>query len=177
MVAGGIMVSMSLIAMLWLTGVSDLWWTTTTQSDVRMLSQMAVNRMINELRSATVTSGAASPPRVAIPAAPNNTSLTFYLPADVDGNGLIVDANGNTEWDVNTPIQYVFVPAQNQLLRVQGAQQVVLANNVTAAAFQNRAMDATLGTNEIRMSLTLQRTTPQRRTITATAVEIVKLRN
>lgn len=177
MVAGGILVSMSLIAMLWLTGLSDLYWTSTTQSDVRMLSQMSVNRMLNELRSGTRTSGTVSPPRAAIPAAPNNTSVTFYLPVDVDGDGLIINATGDTEWNVNTPVQFVYVPAQRQLVRVQGAAQTVLANDVLAATFQDQTMDATLSNNEIRVSLTVQRITPQRRPVSATSVEIVKLRN
>ena len=176
MVAGGLLVSISLMAVLWLTGLSDLWWTSTTQSNVRMVSQMAVNRMVSELRSGTRTTGAASPPWAAIPAAPNNTSVTFYLPADVDGDGLIINATGDTEWNA-APVQYVYVPAQRQLLRIQGASQIVLANDVTAATFQDRTMDATLSSNEIRVSLTLQRTTPQQRPVAATSVEIVKLRN
>jgi hypothetical protein len=176
MVAGSILLSMSLIAMLWLTGVSDLWWTTTTQSEVRTRSQQAVNRLVSELRSATRIA-AGSPPNAVIPAAPGNTTMTFYLPGDLDLNGLIIDAAGNTEWDAAAPIQYVFVPAQQQLIRIQGAQQTVIANNVTAAAFDDRNTLATLANNEVQVSLTVQRTTPQRRTVSATSVEIVKLRN
>ena len=176
MVAGGILLSMSLIAMLWLTGVSDLWWTTSTQSEVRTRSQQAVNRMVSELRSATRTA-AASPPNAVIPGAPLNTSMTFYLPADLDLNGLIIDAAGNTEWNAAAPIQYLFVPAQQQLVRIQGGQQTVLANDVTAATFDDRTTVPTLGNNEVRVTLTVQRTTPQRRTVLATAAEIVKLRN
>jgi hypothetical protein len=176
MVAGSILLSMSLIAMLWLTGVSDLWWTTNTQADVRIRSQQAVNRMVSELRSATRTA-AGAPPNAVIPASPLNTSITFSLPADLDLNGLIIDANGNTEWNNAAPVQYVFVPAQQQLVRIQGGQQTVLASDVLAATFDDRTTVPTLSNNEVRMSLTVQRTTPQRRTVSATAVEIVKLRN
>ncbi|OGX38920.1 MAG: hypothetical protein A3C53_02305 [Omnitrophica WOR_2 bacterium RIFCSPHIGHO2_02_FULL_68_15] len=176
MVTGSILLSMSLIAMLWLTGVSDLWWTTTTQGEVRTRSQQTVNRIVSELRSATRATQTA-PPNATIPAPPANTSVTFFLPADLDLNGLIIDAAGNTEWDVAFPVQYVFVPAQQQLLRIQGGQQTVMANDVTAAAFDDRGTLATLSNNEIRVSLTVQRTTPQRRTVSATSVEIVKLRN
>ncbi len=176
MVAGSILLSMSLIAMLWLTGVSDMWWTTTTQDEVRTRGQQAVNRIVSELRSATRTTQTV-PPNATIPALPANTSITFYLPADLDLNGLIIDAAGNTEWDVAAPIQYVFVPAQRQLVRIQGGQQTVIANDVTAAAFDDRNTLATLSNNEVRVSLSVQRTTPQRRTVSATSVEIVKLRN
>jgi len=176
MVAGTLLVSLSLIATLWLTGVSDLWWTTTTQSDVRTATQQALSRMLSELRSATRTA-AGSPPNAVIPAAPGNTTLTFYLPADVDGNGLIIDALGNTEWNVATPVQYAYVPAQRRLVRIQAGQQVVLATDVTAVAFEDASLNPALYQNEVKITLTLQRVTPQRRTVSATAAEIVKLRN
>ena len=178
MVAGSILLSMSLIAMLWLTGVSDLWWTSTTQGEVRTRSQQAVNRIVSELRSATRTAAGAPPnPNAVIPAAPLNTSITFSLPIDLDLNGLIIDAVGNTERNTAAPIQYVFVPAQQQLLRIQGGQQTVIANDGAAAAFDDRNTLATLSNNEVRVSLSVQRTTPQRRIVSATSVEIVKLRN
>jgi len=176
MVAGTLLVSLGLIATLWLTGVSDLWWTTTTQSDVRTATQQALSRMLSELRSATRTA-AGSPPNAVIPAAPGNTTLTFYLPADVDGNGLIIDALGNTEWNVATPVQYAYVPAQRRLVRIQAGQQVVLATDVTAVAFEDASLNPALYQNEVKITLTLQRVTPQRRTVSATAAEIVKLRN
>ena len=65
MVAGTIMVSMSLIAVLWITGVSDLWWTSNTQSQVRTVAQQTMNRVLAELRSGTRTA-AASPPNAVI---------------------------------------------------------------------------------------------------------------
>ncbi|MBI3331244.1 MAG: hypothetical protein HYZ96_03935 [Candidatus Omnitrophica bacterium] len=176
MVAGTILVSISLAAVLWLTGVSDLWWTTTTQSEVRRASQQAVNRMVAELRSATRTA-AASPPNASIPAAPGNTTATFYLPTDQDGNGFIVDAVGNTEWDTLNPVQYAYVPAQRQLVRIQGGQSRILANDVASVTFEDRTINPALYQNEVKIILTLQRTTPQRRTVSASAVETVKLRN
>lgn len=175
-VASGILLSLSLIATLWLTGVSDLWWTTTTQSDVRTATQQALSRVVSELRSATRTA-AGSPPNAVIPAAPGNTTLTFYLPADVDGNGLIIDAAGNTEWNVAAPVQYAYVPAQQRLIRSWAGQQVILATDVTAVAFEDAGLNPTLYQNEVKVTLTLQRVTPQRRTVSATAAEIVKLRN
>jgi hypothetical protein len=176
MVAGGILLSMSLITVMWLTGVSDMWWTTSTQSDVRTVSQQGVNRMVSELRSATRTA-ALSPPNAVIPAAQNNRRLVFFLPADLDLNGLIIDAIGNTEWNVGSEIIYEYIPAQQQVIRTQNGQQVVIASNVSDARFDDRNSVATLASNEIQITLTVQRTTPQRRTVTGTSVEIVKLRN
>lgn len=176
MVAGTLLVSLSLIATLWLTGVSDLWWTATTQSDIRSATQQALSRMVSELRSATRTA-AGSPPNAVIPAAPGNTTLTFYLPADLDNNGLIIDALGNTEWNVANPVQYAYVPAQRRLVRTQAGLQVVLATDVAAVTFTDATLDPSLYQNEVRIALTGQKTTPQRRTVSATAAEIVKLRN
>ncbi len=176
MVVGTIFLSMGLVAVMWLNGASDLWWTTNTQAEVRESVHLAVNRVAAELRSSTRTA-AGSPPNTSIPAAPGNTTMTCYLPADLDGNGKITDAIGNTEWDNANPVQYVYVPAQRQLQRVQGAQQVVLANDVLSVRFDDASIDPSLSTNEIRISLTLQKTSPQQRTVSATSTEIVKLRN
>jgi len=179
LVVGTIFISMSLIATLWLTGVSDLWWTTTTQAEMRTASQLAINRLLDELRSGTRTA-AGSPPNAVIPAAPNNTTVTFYLPADLDpldGNTTIVDSIGNIEWANLAPIQYVFDVPSRQLRRVQGGNTIVLANDVQSVTFEDALINAALSQNEMRITLTLQRPTPQGRTISATTVEIVKLRN
>ncbi len=179
MVTSTIFLSVGLMAVMWLNGASDLWWTTNTQAHVRETAHLAVNRMVFELRMGTRV-GAGSPPNVAIPAAPNNTSITFYLPADLDpfdGNTTIVDALGDIEWDAANPVQYTYVPAQRQLLRVAGAQQTVIASDVTAARFDDAATDPTLGLNEVKVTITVQRLSPQQRTLSATSTEIVKFRN
>lgn len=174
-VASGILTSIALMAGLWLMGSTDLWSTSTTLTQVQTDVQQAVNRMTSELRGGT-RSGAPNPPGVSIPAAPGNTSITFSLPADIDGDGLIIDAAGATEWDP-TRIQYTYDVPSRQLRRVQGAQTIVFANDVSSAAFNDITTDPTLQINEVRITLTIQRTTPQRRTLTATSTEIVKTRN
>ena len=176
MVAGAILVSIGLLVVRWLTGVSELWWTATTQSETRTAVQQAVSRMTSELKAATRT-GSPTPPAISIPAAPNNTQVTFYLPTDVDGDGTIVDASGNTEWDAANSIQYVYDAPSKQLRRVRGAQTVILAHDVTSATFNDVSIDASLFANELKITLTLQTTTPQHHTLSATSTEIVKLRN
>lgn len=176
MVAGSLLVSISLAATLWLNGTVELWWTVHTQSDVRVTAQQVMNRMLAELRSATRT-GTGSPPNAAIPAAPGNTTMTFYLPTDLDGSGTIVDALGNTEWDTLNAIQYVYVPAQRQLVRNLGVATTILANDVQAVTFEDRTIDTALNQREVRIRLTVQKTTPRGQIVSATAVEIVKLRN
>jgi len=175
-VAGGLLVSMSLIAMLWLTGTSTLWWTSTTQAQVRSDMQQSMSRMTAELRSAT-RSAAGSPPNAVIPAAPGNTTITFYLPTDADANGTIIDALGNIEWDVANPIQYNYVAASQQVQRVQAGQTIILANSVTSATFDALNTNATLLPNEVRITMTMQKPTPQGRTVSSTSIVTVKLRN
>ncbi len=176
MVAGGILMSMGLITVLWLTGTSSLWWTSTTQAQVRSDVQQSVSRMAAELRSAT-RAAAGSPPNAVVPATPGNTTITFYLPADADGDGTIVDAIGNIEWDLANAIQYNYVAASRQIQRVRAGQTTILANNVTSVTFDAANTDATLAPNEMRITLAMQKTTPQGRTVSASSIATVKLRN
>jgi hypothetical protein len=170
MIVGGLLTSISVVLAIWLTGVSDLWWTSTTSSHSRTSAQLAVNRVVAELRSGT-RAGAGSPPNVLIAA--GNQSVTFYLPA-----AGVVDAIGNLVWDTANPIQYVYVPAQQQLQRIQSGQTVVLATNVTNVRFDDATTDVSLGANELRVQITQQMQTPGGRTLPAVTVnEIVRLRN
>ncbi len=177
LVAGGILVVLASMATLWATGGINLWWTSNTQTDVRMTTQQAIARMADELRNATRASTVLPSPNIVIPPAPNNTSMTFYLPADIDGNGLIVDATGNIEWDMLNPIQYVYDPGTREILRLGGGQTVVIAHDVQSAQMDDQSTDASLSLNEVRLNVVLQKTTPQQRTVSATSISVVKLRN
>ncbi len=176
MVASGILLALSSMTLMWMMGGADLWWTTNTQSELRTNVQLATFRLEQDLRNGTRTSVLVPSPNVVIPAPPNNTSLTLYLPTDLDGNLLIIDANGNTEWSV-TPVQYTYNAGAKQLLRTAGVVQTVIANDVQAVSFNDVTSDATLSTRHVKITLTLQKKTPQNRTVTATAVSVVKLRN
>ena len=185
MVAGSILLSLSLLAMMWINGVSDMWWTVSTQAQVREDLRQAMSRMIRELRMGT-RSAAGSPPNAVIPAPPTNTRMELYLPADLDpgdGNTTIVDAIGNIEWSLLPPannptrVQYVFDAPSRQLQRLQGGQTVVLANDVATVAFADASIDAALRPDEIRITMTVQRLTPMRRPLASTSSEIVRLRN
>ena len=176
MVTGGLLLSTSLIITLWMNGASELWWVTATQSDVRMKAQQGVQRISDELRSGTRTAPA-SPPNAVIPAAPNNTQVTFYLPADLDANGTVVDAIGQTEWGVLSPIVYAYDANTRRILRTQNGTTTQIVQDVQAATFEDRTINNTLNTDEIRITITVQRLTPQRRSLQSTTVETVQLRN
>lgn len=157
--------------------LSDFWHLATTRLDLRLEAQQAVARMTAELQSATRTDQGGSPPNLSIPAAPANDRVQFYLPKDVDGNGLIIDATGAIEWDQATPIQYQYVPGLKLLRRLAGGNQTVLANGVTSVAFSDQSITPALFVDEVRIQLTLQRAIPRQRTVSADATAIVKLRN
>ena len=155
---------------------SDFWELSTTQADLGTREEIVMDEMVRELRSATRTAQT-SPPKISIPPSPNNTQLTFYLATDLDGNGLILDATGNLEWDTNNPVQYQYAPSTRQLRRLVGATQRVLASDVASVTFADQAIDSSLANNEVKIVLTLQRTTPHQRVVTTTATPLVKLRN
>ena len=103
--------------------------------------------------------------------------MVLFLPADVDGTNGVLDALGNLEWDTLNPIQYIYNAGTGQLTRVEGATTRVLAHDVTSAAFDDQQTDATLLATELRIRLTVQRVTPFRRTVSASANTVVRLRN
>lgn len=146
------------------------------QGELRTTGHIAVDQMVAELRHAT-RAAAGNPPNASIPPEPGNTSLTFYLPADVDGNGLIIDAAGDIEWVAATPIQYQYDAGARRLLRTAGGETRVLANEVAQAVFTDRTIDGALNLDEIGLQVTLQRTASSGRAISTTISAVVKLRN
>jgi hypothetical protein len=174
LVVGGLFASISLMTTLWLSGVADLWWTSSTQAHARTTVQQAVSRMGKELRMTTRTSGGVIP--LFIPLAPDNTQAAFYLPTDWDGNGLIVNAQGGIEWDM-VETEYVYDAATRHVLRVYGGAQQIIANDVVSAQFDDQSIDPALADDEVRIRLSMELATPNGRQLQASASEIVRLRN
>ncbi|MCM8824039.1 MAG: hypothetical protein NC822_05125 [Candidatus Omnitrophica bacterium] len=133
--------------------------------------------MTQELEKTTRTSPDIPSPNLSIPSKPNNNSVDFYLPIDIDGNGLIIDALGNTEWDKSNKIQYQYVPGLKQLRRLEKGNQYVIANNVVSIEFEDNSINPVLYNNELKIILTLEKVTPQNRTVSVNLTSIVKLRN
>ena len=163
--------------MVFLNTQSDFWEYSTTQTDGRADVERAVTEMAKELRLARrVTAGTA--PNITIPASPGNTTMTFYVPTDMDGSTGVLDSIGNVEWNTNNPIQFTYDAASQQLRRIEGGVVTrVLGTDIAAATFSDQAIDNTLLSNEVKIAATLQRITPHRRTVTTSATTIVKLRN
>ncbi len=165
------------IVMVFLTQTLSLWQLITDQSDLRSVSRNAVNYMTRELMNTTRTSTENPSPNLCIPSKPNNKSVDFYLPVDSDGNGLIIDPVGLTEWDKSNKIQYQYAPGLKQLRRLEKGDHYVIANNVASVEFEDNSINPALYANELKIILTLERQTKQNRTASVTFTSIVKLRN
>lgn len=176
LLATAVMLVGSAVLIVFLQRQTDFLESSTIQGDLRARSQLAIGAITRDLRHGTLVA-AASPPNVTIPPAPNNISLTLYLPADLDNNGYIVDAAGDVEWDALDPVQYQYDAGARRLLRTAGGVTRVVANHVTAVQFEDQTIDAALADDQVRVQLTMQETTPHGRALTATNSAVVQLRN
>lgn len=164
------------VILLFLRGELEFVDGSTLQGDVRARNQLALDVVAADLRQAT-RKAAGSPPNVSIPAAPSNTGLTLYRPADLNADGRIVDNTGAIEWDTAAPVQYQYDSAAQQLLRIGGGVTRVVAHHVTGVTFEDKTIDPSLGSNEIRVRVTMQETTSHQRTLTASNSTVIRLRN
>lgn len=169
-------ITISMIYMIFAAG-NDLWETKRYQADLQAQGRLAMNRMVAELRQTTRTSAQNPSPDLKIPSKPNNKDVSFYLPIDKDGNGLITDVDGNIEWETNNKIQYHYIPGQKQLVRLEKGDKTTLANDVSDVQFIDNSIDGKLYLNEVKIVLTLFITTPRQRTISMTFTSVVKVRN
>lgn len=143
------------------------WQSGNVQVEVQQESRRGINRMVKELRQ----SGSAT--IVGVPAdGEYHNSIAFQMPEDIDGDGDVVDANGNIEW--GSQITYSMGGLDGkQLLRSKGGQVEVLANNITNFQFRRQATTPSI----IEITLQSQKTTIQGQLIGTTLSTQVRLRN
>lgn len=176
MIVMGIVSVVGSIILQMLLHMTDFWELSTAQTNLGSAAQTTMNTMTRDLLNAT-RKAAGTPPNIVIPAPPGNTSIQFYLPADLDGNGFIIDNAGNIEWDMLTPLQFQYVAAARELRQVVGVSSRVLATDVDSVMFDDQSTDATLYADEVRIRITMRRTTPRGRTVTTSSNTVMKLRN
>lgn len=177
LVGAAILVIISSIMLSFFIQGANLWQLLIRQSDLRSTARNAMAFMTQELRNATRTSEANPSPNLTIPSKPNNNSLDFFLPVDLDGNGLIVDSIGATEWDTSNKIQYQYVPGLNRLRRLEKGNQYIIANNVTSIEFEDNSINPDLYNNELKVILTVEGVIQQGRVVSVTLTSVVNLRN
>jgi Tfp pilus assembly protein PilW len=167
----------SMIFMIYSSG-NDLWETKRYQADLEAAGRQALETMTKELKQTTRTSTQTPSPNINIAAAPNNKNIDFYLPADLNNDSYITDNNGNVEWDTNNKIQYLYTPAQKELNRLKNSTQTTtLAQDVTDIQFIDNSIDGSLYLNELKINMTITKTTPRQRNLSMTFIGLVKLRN
>jgi prepilin-type N-terminal cleavage/methylation domain-containing protein len=140
-------------------------------------ARRAMNLMTNELRWTTRTSSGNPSPNLSIPSSPNNKQIQFHLPEDDDGDGLYTDEDGEVEWATSDTITYQYIPGLKILRRSFKGDHTTLADNVSAVSFSDIGIDPTLGNRELKIILTLSKTTPKGKIISMTLTGIVGLRN
>lgn len=177
LVAASILAVISAIMLSFFIQGSNLWQLITNQSDLRSVARNAMNYMTQELRKSTRTSGGIPSPNLSIPSKPNNNSVDFYLPIDMDGNSYIIDSVGSTEWDTSNKIQYQYIPGLKQLRRLEQGNQHIIANDVASIEFEDNSINPALYNNELKIILILEKLMPQNRTVSVTLTSVVKLRN
>lgn len=173
----GILAVISTFMLIFVIQGSNLWNLLISESDLRSYGRNAMNFMAQELRNATRTSTQTPSPNLVIPSKPNNRSVDFYLPKDMDNNGLIIDALGATEWDKSNKIQYQYVPGQKMLRRLEKGNHFTIAQDISSIEFEDNTINASLQANELKILLTLSRNLPAHKTATASFTSIIKLRN
>lgn len=151
--------------------------TTLCQNELQSQARIGLKFMVSELRNATRTSMQNPSPNLSIPSTPNNTDIQFYLPEDKDNDGLITDENGDIEWATNNPIQYQYIAGLEVLRRLEKGVQKILAHDVNEVQFIDIDIDPILSINELKIILTLNKTTSRGRDISVTLSAIVALRN
>ena len=174
MVASAILaIILSMVYGIYLGGL-DIWDVASYEADLQGEARNAVSSMANELMQA---SREPSSPHAVIPS-PNpsspstaNNSVRFYLPVENP-------TTGDPQWDLGNPIDYRLdnqtIAGRTLLVRVGDGLQKVLATDVSGIQF---IFDPNLSIYEIKIILTLSKTTPRGRLVSITSTSIVRLRN
>ncbi|MFC1658578.1 PilW family protein [Candidatus Omnitrophota bacterium] len=155
----------------------DIWGTAKTHAELQAKARIALNLMVSELRNATRTSVQNPSPNLSVPPMPNNSEIAFYLPQDLDGDGLVTDANGEIEWDTDNQIRYQFIPDESQIRRLDNSGWTIFARDVADLRFLDMGIDPALSLDAVRINLSLKETTEKQRDITIRLSSIVALRN
>ena len=159
---------------------SDIWEIKRYQTDLKAQGRQVISAVVSELRKTTRTSLQTPSPNLIITAVPNNNNITFYLP-QVANNSVVTDAANDTiAWDMNNTIQYVFDSATKQVKRLEIIDPTgnrTMANDVTNIQFIDNSINGSLYLNELKVLLTLAKTTPRQRNISTTLSSVIKLRN
>jgi prepilin-type N-terminal cleavage/methylation domain-containing protein len=101
------------------------WFTGDVAIELRDQAVRAVTTMNKEI-------SATRPSKTDLTIGETDNSFTFYLPHDNDGDGSVVDSDGNIEW--SAAVTYS-LNALNQIIRSQEGVNSVLGTNIASLEF------------------------------------------
>ncbi len=141
----------------------SLWFTADVSTELRQEIIKAFTIMERELKETR-------PSQTSLQISSNSNVLTFRMPQDNNGDGTILDVNGNIEWSAN--ITYARNGA-NQITRTDAVGTTTLANNITNLLFTRPASP----TNIVQIDITANKTTNLRRQVQDTGWLQIEMRN
>ncbi|MCX5696865.1 MAG: prepilin-type N-terminal cleavage/methylation domain-containing protein [Candidatus Omnitrophica bacterium] len=110
------------------------------------------------------------PSQIDLRSGTTNTTLTFKLPQDNNGDGTILDAGGNVEWSGN--ITYALNNA-NQITRTAAGVTRILSHDIMSLLFTRTATSVDL----LQIDITAQKVSAARRTIQDSGQITIRMRN
>lgn len=148
------------------------WHSGSTSLTLQQELRRGLNSMIKELEQTGSTV-------VNVPAdGLNYNSITLRVPEDIDGNGTVLDANGQKEWSTPITYQLTFNAQLNsfQLTRTQDVTTTVLANYLPAVNSMQFRRE-TWATDVLLISLQGQKSSPLGHVSTASVSGRAEMRN
>ncbi|MBM3244612.1 MAG: hypothetical protein FJZ15_02320 [Candidatus Omnitrophica bacterium] len=177
LVAVSIFVALILVIFTVMETGRNAWFTEDVSTELRQGIINAFSVMERELRETGNNS-----PVINLPSGTSANSLTFHLPQK-DANGdIILDANGNVTWSLDT-ITYALNGA-GQITRTTQGSTTILANNIIYLQFRRPAsrdelsMDkSTLLDNVMQITVAARKTNALRRVIDDSGQITIEMRN
>ncbi|MCX5710941.1 MAG: hypothetical protein NT060_03110 [Candidatus Omnitrophica bacterium] len=139
------------------------WFTGDTSIELRQEIIKTFMRMERELKETR-------PAQVSLGSSTSDTSLTFKIPQDIDGDGTILDSSGNIEWSPN--IVYA-LNGSKQITRTASGATTIIANDVTSLLFTRPATPV----NILQIDVTANKTTATNKILQDSGEISVKMRN
>jgi hypothetical protein len=102
--------------------------------------------------------------------------IVYELPQDSDSDG-VPDFSGGLIWDINTVTIQLEEAGSTRLIRSQGSDTTVLAENVKSINFADSGIDTSLYINEVKIDLELEGSVGATRTTGILYTFFVRMRN
>ena len=174
LLVSGILVILLAALMLASTEMRGLFYASDVLATFQHEARLAINSMATDIRRTSLS-------QITItqdyPVA-GTDRLQFYLPADSDKDGVPDMSAGSLVWDPNVvTIEAEVVGTEMRLIRTQGADTEVLADNLKSITFIDNSINSSLFIDEVNIILELEKTAGTGKTFSISLTSIVNLRN